>query len=122
MAQSPIEVEVYDAWILAALICSTERTIHLPLWQVIARADATNKDIILRGELEVALDRLSRAGYLRVVPGGFEATPKALALKDPKLPLTHIAQAIGARPCSKDRSLPKTPRIDTSPRMRMKRR
>lgn len=67
--------EWYDSWILAALIWATDREAAVPLWRLIATADALNKAIVSRGELELGIGRLARAGYVRVVPDGFEPTP-----------------------------------------------
>lgn len=101
--------EWYDSWILAALIWATDREAAVPLWRLIATADALNKAIVSRGELELGIGRLARAGYVRVVPDGFEATPTALALKIPGPPIENVAKAIGARAWSPQAEMPRTP-------------
>jgi hypothetical protein len=101
--------EWYDAWILAAVVwASDSEGVVVPLWRLIATADALNKAIVTRGELEVGIGRLARAGYLRAAPDGFEATPAALALKAPGPPMEIIARAIGAREWSPQTEMPRT--------------
>lgn len=107
----PPEFEWHDAWVLAAVIYATEGAAPVPLWRVIGIADALNKAIVTRSELEHALTRLDRAGYVRAVPGGFEATPAALALKAPGHPMEHVAQAIGAKPWSPDTEVARAPEV-----------
>jgi hypothetical protein len=102
------EFEWYDAWVLAAVIYATEGAAPVPLWRVVGVADALNKAIVSREELELALARLSRAGYVRAVSGGFEATPTALALKVPGPPMENIARAIGAGRWSPQAEMPRT--------------
>lgn len=101
------EFEWYDAWILAAVIYARDGNSPVPLWRVIAIADALNKAIVSRGELEVALERLVRAGYVRVVAEGFEPTPAALALQAPGPPKENVEKAIGARPWSPHAEMPR---------------
>jgi hypothetical protein len=100
--------EWYDAWILAAVVYSDDGKGPVPLWRLIWTADALNKAIVSRGELELAIGRLVRAGYVRVVPEGFEATPTALALKAPGPPVENIAKAIGAGEWSAQAEMPQT--------------
>jgi|GEM_PF-1705662 len=109
MTSAPAEFEWYDAWVLAAVLYATEGAATAPLWRVIWIADALNKAIVSRGELEFALARLTRAGYVRVVSDGFEATATALALKVPGPPVENIARAIRARPWSPDAEMPRSP-------------
>jgi hypothetical protein len=97
-----------DAWILAAAIWATDGEAPVPLWRLIAIADALNKAIPSRDELEVGIGRLARAGYLRAVRDGFEATPTALALKAPGPPMEIVARAIGAREWSPQTEMPRT--------------
>ncbi|HEY7518767.1 MAG TPA: hypothetical protein VIE36_10800 [Methylomirabilota bacterium] len=108
MAEAVPSFEWADAWILAAAIWATDGEAPVPLWRLIAIADALNKAIPSRGELEVGIGRLARAGYLRVVPDGFEATPTALALKAPGPPMEIVARAIGAREWSPQTEMPRT--------------
>lgn len=100
--------EWYDAWILAAVIYATEGAAPVPLWRLIGIADALNKAVVSRDELELALARLDRAGYVRAVSGGFEATSTALALKAPGPPVENVALAIGAGPWSPQTEMPRT--------------
>jgi len=100
--------EWYDAWILAAVVYGSDSETPVPLWRVIGTADALNKAMVTRSELELALGRLVAAGYVAVVPGGFEPTSKALALKAPGPPVEHIAKAIGAAAWSQEAELPRT--------------
>lgn len=101
------EFEWYDAWVLAAVIYAMDGAAPVSLWRVIAIADALNKAILTRDELELALTRLDRAGYVRAVAGGFEATTRALALKVPGPAVETIARGIGARPWSARDPLPR---------------
>lgn len=107
MAERMSEFEWYDAWILAAVVYASEGNAPVPLWRLIAIADALNKAIVSRGELELALGRLVGAGYVLVVAEGFEATPKSLALKVPGPPVQNIAKAIGAREWSAQVEMPR---------------
>jgi hypothetical protein len=75
MAEAGPQFEWYDAWILAAVIHASDGKAPVPLWRLIAIADALNKAIVSRAELELGIRRLASAGYIRVVPEGFEATP-----------------------------------------------
>jgi len=108
MAKVAPTFERYDAWILAAVIWGSDGGGPVPLWRVIAIADALNKAIVSRGELEVGMERLVRAGYVRAVPDGFEPTPMALALKAPGPPMEIVAKAIGAREWSPRNEMPRT--------------
>jgi len=108
MAEAGPEFEWYDAWILAAVIYASDGKAPVPLWRLIAIADALNKAIVSRAELELGIRRLDSAGYLRVVPEGFEATPSALALKLPGPPVENVAEAIGAREWSAKAEMPRT--------------
>lgn len=108
MAESLSEFEWYDAWILAAVVFASDGHAPVPLWRLIATADALNKAIVSRGELELALGRLIDTSYVRVVAEGFEPTPKALALKLPGPPVENIAKAIGAREWSAQAEMPRT--------------
>jgi hypothetical protein len=103
------EFEWYDAWILAAVVFASDGDSAVPLWRLIAIADALNKAIVSRGELELGLGRLVGAGYVRVVAEGFEPTPAALALKAPGPPVENVARAIGARDWSAEADMPRTP-------------
>jgi hypothetical protein len=109
MTERSSEFEWYDAWILAAVVFASDGDAPVPLWRLIAIADALNKAIVSRGELEVGLGRLVSAGYVRVVAEGFEPTPAALALKGPGPPVENIARAIGARDWSAEADMPRTP-------------
>jgi hypothetical protein len=102
------DFEWYDAWILAAVVFASDGHAPVPLWRLIAIADALNKAIVSRGELELALGRLISTSYVRVVAEGFEPTPKALALKVPGPPVENIAKAIGAREWSAQAEMPRT--------------
>jgi hypothetical protein len=103
------EFEWYDAWILAALIHATDGQAPVPLWRLVGVADALNKAIVSRDELEFALGRLDRAGYVRVVSGGFQATATALALKASGPPVENVARALDAKPWSSHAEMPRTP-------------
>ena len=99
----------YDAWILASVVIASDGGAPVPLWRLIGTADALNKAILTRGELELAFGRLVNAGYVRVVSEGFEPTPKALALTVPSpSPVEDTAKAIGAREWSAQAELPRT--------------
>jgi len=100
--------EWYDAWILAAVVYAGEGTGPVPLWRVIGTADALNKAMVTRSELELAIGRLVSAGYVRVVSDGFEPTSKALALKAPGPPVENVAKAIGAAEWSARAEMPQT--------------
>src|SRR5262245_7500536 len=101
--------EWYDAWVLAALIYAKAGTASVPLWRLIGVADALNKAIVSRDELECALTRLDQAGFVRALSDGFDVTPRALALKAPGSPVEGIARAIGAKPWSPQAEMPRTP-------------
>jgi len=101
------EFEWYDAWILAAVVYASDGSTPVPLWRLIAIADALNKAIVSRGELELGIGRLVSAGYIRVSAEGFEATPPALALKVSGPPMENIANAIGARSWSAQAEMPR---------------
>lgn len=107
MAEAVPEFEWYDAWILAAVIYASDGATPVPLWRVISIADALNKAVVTRDELELAIGRLAGAGYVRAVPDGFEATPAALALKIPGPPVENVARAIGAREWSPRAEMPR---------------
>lgn len=100
--------EWYDAWILAAVVYASDGKGPVPLWRVIGTADALNKAMVTRGELELAIGRLVSAGYVRVVSEGFEPTSKALALKAPGPPVEAVAKAIGAAEWSAQMEMPQT--------------
>lgn len=102
------EFEWYDAWILAAVIYASDGKAPVPLWRLIAIADALNKAIVSRAELELGIRRLASAGYIRVASEGFEATPSALALKVPGPPMDNVAKAIGAKEWSAQAEMPRT--------------
>ena len=108
MAEAAPQFEWFDAWILAAVIWANDGEAAVPLWRLIAIADALNKAIVSRDELEVGIGRLARAGYLRVVPDGFAATPAAMELKAPGPPMEIVARAIGAREWSPEIEMPRT--------------
>src|SRR5262249_32966047 len=108
MDESDLQFDWYDAWILAAVVWATEDDAPVPLWLLIATADALNKAIVTRGELECGMRRLVSAGLVRVVPDGFKATPRALALKAPGPPVEIVSEAIGAREWSRQSELPRT--------------
>jgi hypothetical protein len=108
MNESDLTFAWYDAWILAAVVWATEEDAPVPLWRLIATADALNKAIVTRGELECGIGRLVRAGLLRVVPDGFKAMPEALALKAPGPPVAIVAKAIRAEEWSPHAAMPKT--------------
>ena len=57
MTEAAPEFEWYDAWILAAVIYAKEGEGPVLLWRLIAIADALNKAIVSRDELEMALGR-----------------------------------------------------------------
>src|SRR5262245_45100222 len=97
MTESDLKFEWYDAWILAALVWATEEDAPVPLWRLIGTADALNKAVVSRGELECGIGRLVSAGFVCVVPDGFKATPRALALKGPGPPMEIVSRAIGPR-------------------------
>jgi hypothetical protein len=108
MGESDFEFDWYDAWILAAVVWATEENAPVPLWRLIWIADALNKAIVTRSELECAIGRLVSAGFIQVVPDGFQATPKALALKAPGPPMEIVSEAIGAREWSTQSEMPRT--------------
>jgi hypothetical protein len=90
------------------VVYSSEGEEPVPLWRLIWTADALNKAIVTRSELELAFGRLVSAGYIRVVSEGFQSTSKALALRAPGPPVEHIAKAIGAAEWSAQAELPQT--------------
>jgi hypothetical protein len=100
--------EWYDAWILAAVVYAGDGKGPVPLWRLIGTADALNKAIVSRGELELGIGRLVTAGYVRVVSDGFEPTSKALALRAPGPPVENVAKAIGAAEWSAQAEMPVT--------------
>lgn len=102
------EFEWYDAWILAAVIYAGDGKAPVPLWRLIGIADALSKAVVNRGELELGIGRLVRAGYVLALPGGFEPTPAALALKAPGPPVENVAQAIGAKEWDSKAEMPRT--------------
>ena len=106
--ESDLGFDWYDAWILAALVWATEEDTPVPLWRLIWFADALNKAIVTRGELECGLRRLVSAGFVEVVPDGFKATPPALALRAPGPPVETVSHAIGAREWSPRSEFPRT--------------
>ena len=108
MAERLPVFEWYDAWILAAVVYASDREGPVPLWQVIGTADALNKAMATRAELELAIGRLVTAGYVRVVSEGFEPTSKALALRAPGAPVENVAKAIGAAKWSARAEMPQT--------------
>lgn len=108
MAEHRPVFEWYDAWILAAVVYASDGKGPVPLWRLIWTADALNKAMVSRGELELGIGRLVSAGYVRVVSEGFEATSKALALKAPGPPVEHVAKAIGAAEWSPQAKMPQT--------------
>lgn len=107
-AEGTPEFEWYDAWILAAVIYASEGSAPVPLWRLIGIADALNKAVVSRGELEAGIGRLVRAGYVLVLPGGFQPTPAALALKAPGPPVENVAKAIGAKEWDPKAEMPGT--------------
>ena len=109
MAHETADFEWYDAWILAAVVYASDGSAAVPLWRVVGVADGLNKAIVSRHELELALGRLTQAGYVRVVTDGFAATQAALALKAPGPPVEHIARAIGAKSWLPGVPMPHTP-------------
>lgn len=108
MEDSAPDFEWYDAWILASIIYASAEETPVPLWRVVGIADALNKAIVSRSELELGLGRLIAAGYVRVVDGGFEPTSAALELKAPGHPLDNVASGIGAKPWSRSAEEPRT--------------
>jgi hypothetical protein len=80
----------------------------VPLWRVIMTADALHKAIISRDELECGIGRLVSAEFICVVTDGFEALPKALALKAPGPPVEIVSKAIKAQGWSPQSKMPKT--------------
>ncbi len=108
MDESDLKFEWYDAWILAAVVWATEEDAAVPLWRLIWTADGLNKAIVTRGELECGIGRLVSAGLVSVVPDGFKAMPRALALKAPGPPVEIVSKAIGAQEWSQQSELPHT--------------
>jgi hypothetical protein len=92
MAHGTPDFEWYDAWILAAVVYASDGAEAVPLWRVVGVADGLNKAIVSRDELELALARLTQAGYVRVVPDGFAPTQKAITLKVPGPPVEYRAR------------------------------
>ncbi|HKS06507.1 MAG TPA: hypothetical protein VJR92_09370 [Gemmatimonadaceae bacterium] len=107
MEQGDLKFEWYDAWILAAVAWSAEGDAPIPLWKLIWTADALNKAIVTRGELECGIGRLVRAGFVEVAPEGFKAMPKALALVAPGPPMEIVSKAIGAQEWSSQAEFPR---------------
>ena len=103
-----VHFEWYDAWILAAVVYAGDGEEPVPLWQLIWTADALNKAIVTRSELELAIERLVAAGYVRAVSEGFAPTSKAIALRAPGSPVENVAKAIGAAEWSAQAELPQT--------------
>ena len=110
MEESDLKFDWYDAWILAAVVWATEGDAPVPLWRLIWTADALNKAIVSRSELECGIGRLVSAGLICVAPDGFKATPKALALKAPGPPMEIVSKAIGAQEWSPKSEMPQTQR------------
>jgi len=108
MEENDREFDWYDAWILAAVVWATEGEAAVPLWRLIHIADALNKAIVSRSELECGIRRLVRAGFIAVAPDGFKAMPRALALKGPGPPVEIVSKAIGAREWSPQSEMPHT--------------
>jgi hypothetical protein len=108
MDESDLKFDWYDAWILAAVVWATEEDDPVPLWRLIGTADALNKAIVSRSELECGIRRLVSAGLICAVPGGFKATPRALALKAPGPPMEIVSEAIGAEEWSPQSEMPQT--------------
>jgi hypothetical protein len=108
MQASDLKFDWYDAWILAAVVWATEGDASVPLWRLIGTADALNKAIVSRGELECGIGRLVSAGLICVAPDGFKATPEALALKGPGWPMEIVSKAIGAQEWSPQSEMPQT--------------
>jgi hypothetical protein len=108
MDESDPKFDWYDAWILAAVVWANEEDAPVPLWRVIGTADALNKAIVTRGELECGIGRLVTAGFICVVADGFKAMPRALALKAPGPPMEIVSKAIGAQEWSPQSELPQT--------------
>ena len=108
MDESDPKFDWYDAWILAAVVWATEEDAPVTLWRLIGTADALNKAIVSRGELECGIGRLVSAGLVCIAPDGFKATPKALALKAPGPPMEIVSKAIGAQEWSPQSEMPQT--------------
>jgi hypothetical protein len=70
-----------DVWVLQAVIAASSQASPSPLDTLIATADAINHAVLTREELNGALGRLSRAGYIAAsAAGAVELTPAGLAL------------------------------------------
>ena len=70
-----------DVWVLQAVIAATSQASPSSLDTLIATADAINHAVLTREELNGALGRLSRAGYITAgAAGSVELTPAGLAL------------------------------------------
>ena len=108
MEESDLQFDWYDAWILAAVVWATEGDAPVPLWRLIWTADALNKAIVSRGELECGIGRLVSAGLICVAPDGFKAMPRALALMGPGPPVEIVSKAIGAQDWSPQSEMPQT--------------
>lgn len=108
MQACDLKFDWYDAWILAAVVWASEGDGSVPLWRLIGTADALNKAIVSRGELECGMGRLVNAGLICVAPDGFKATPRALALKGPGWPMEIVSKAIGAKEWSPQSEMPQT--------------
>src|SRR5262245_54341847 len=108
MEESDLKFDWYDAWILAAVVWATVGDASVPLWRLIGTADALNKAIVSRSELECGMGRLVSAGLICVAPDGFKAMPRALALKGPGWPVEIVSKAIGAQDWSPQSEMPQT--------------
>jgi len=108
MDENDLEFDWYDAWILAAVVWAMEEDAPVPLWRLIWIADALNKAVVTRSELELAIGRLVRAGFMEALPDGFKATPQALALHAPGPPVEIVSKAIGAKEWTPQSELPRT--------------
>ena len=101
--------ERYDAWILAAVLHSSDGNTPVTLSRLIGTADGLNKAVICRSELELGIGRLVRSGYLQVVGQDFTPTASALGLATVAGPtIDSIAKAIGAKAWSPQSRIPKT--------------
>jgi hypothetical protein len=102
--------EWYDAWILCALLIGVHYENPVSLALLIGVADGVNKAMVTRSELEVAFGRLVPAGYVRVVGGMFELTPKAMAFSSLTVGrcTDNIREAIGAGDWAPGLKMPST--------------
>ena len=70
-----------DVWVLQAVIAATSQASPFSLDTLIATADAINHAVLTREELNGALARLSRAGYITAsAAGSVELTPAGRTL------------------------------------------